>query len=72
MQHPENEPKKIETPKQDGSSSVTPRQAIQVSKEKETTKENKEKGFKKMNVVDMPCESNINNAVKKHFSPGNT
>ena len=45
LQHPENEPKKIETPKQDGSLSVTPRQAIQVSKEKETTKENKEKGF---------------------------
>ena len=72
MQHPENEPKKIETPKQDGSLSVTPRQAIQVSKEKETTKENKEKGFKKKNVVDMPCKSNINNAVKKHFSPGST
>ena len=72
MQHPKNEPKKLETPKQDGSLSVTPWQAIQLSKEKETLEENKEKGFKKKNVVDMHCESNINTVVKRHFSPGNT
>ena len=63
--------KQLETQKQDGSLSVTSRQTIQVLKEKETADKKEEKGVKKKNVVDTPCESNINTVVEEHLPPRN-
>ena len=64
--------KQLKTRKQDGSLSITSRQTIQVLKEKETYEKKVEKGVKKKNVFDMPCESNIKTVVEEHFSPENT
>ena len=30
------------------------------------------KGVKKKNVIDTPCESNINTVIEEHFSSENT
>ena len=64
--------KQLKTRKQDGSLSITSRQTIQVLKEKETYEKKVEKGVKKKNVFDMPCQSNIKTVVEEHFSPENT
>ena len=64
--------KQLENWKQDGSSSVTSRQKIQVLKEKKNSEKKEEKGIKKNNVVDTQCKSNINTAVEEHSSPENT
>ena len=67
----------LETRKQHGSCSVTPTRTIQVLKEKEieliikASVEQEQKGVKEKNVIDTPCESNINAVVEEHFSSEN-
>ena len=34
--------------------------------------EKEKKGVKKKNVIDAPCESNINTVIEEHFSSENT
>ena len=41
-------------------------------KEKESSEKKEEKGVKKKNVVDTPCETNIDTAVAEYFSLENT
>ena len=45
---------------------------FQFSKRKKLLRKKEEKRVKKKNVVDTPCENNINTVAEKHFSPENT
>ena len=36
------------------------------------SEEKEKKGFKKKNVIDIPCENNINTVVEEHISSENT
>ena len=72
LQHPENESeitKNSETRKKLASSIKTDDSGF---KTEIICWEKEGKGFKKKNVADTPCESNINTVVEKHFSPENT
>ena len=70
--------RKWKTRKQNGRFSVTLSRTIQILKKKrlsllvKTSEEKENKGVKKRNVIDRPCECNISTFLEEHFSSENT